>query len=143
MKFLRNERGLTLVEVIASIVILSISLLLFGSFFTRNYTISKAQDNRMLAMNLARQTADEWKSGNISPSEWEGVSDVVPGTFNSSIPIHMNGRSYIQTVEVSDIGKQDPQKQFAEGIMFLITVTVKEQNNPSAILARLSTGIPK
>ncbi|GEN33023.1 type IV pilus modification PilV family protein [Aneurinibacillus danicus] len=164
MSFFKSERGLTLVEVVASMIILSISLLLFGSFFTRNYTISKSQDNRMIAMNLARQTAEEWKSGTVlfhstemTLQNREAITDNTPldyETLNSLTrsgklvielkqPIVLNGRSYIQTVEVEDIGKNDPQNKLEENLMLMITVTVKEMNEPASVLARISTGMAK
>lgn len=163
MSFFKSERGLTLVEVVASMIILSISLLLFGSFFTRNYTISKSQDNRMIAMNLARQTAEEWKSGTVlfhstemTLQNREAITDNTPldySTLNSLTrsgklvielkqPIVLNGRSYIQTVEVEDIGN-DPQNKLEENLMLMITVTVKEMNEPASVVARISTGMAK
>ncbi|MFT9849853.1 type IV pilus modification PilV family protein [Aneurinibacillus sp. REN35] len=162
MGILKEEKGLTLVEVVASIVILSISLLLFGSFFTQNYTLSKSQDNRMIAMNLARQTAEEWKSGTLeftstkmevqggaviadhSRLNYQTLAPLVsstPLTINLTEPQTLNGRSYIQSIEISDAGENDPENKIENNVMLLITVTVREANTPTSVLARLSTGI--
>ncbi len=85
MKYIRNERGLTLVEVIASLVILSIALLLLSNFLVRSFELSSDQDSRMVAMNLARQVAEEWRSGNgtiknssiVTATGFSGDSDIV------------------------------------------------------------------
>lgn len=48
------EQGFTLIEVLAAIVILSIVALVLTSFFTRSLTYSKANQNKTIMINLAR-----------------------------------------------------------------------------------------
>jgi type II secretory pathway pseudopilin PulG len=61
MKYLLNERGLSLIEVVASLVILTMALLLLSSFLVRSFELSGEEDLKTVAMNIARQTAEEWK----------------------------------------------------------------------------------
>ncbi|MGN7470659.1 type IV pilus modification PilV family protein [Brevibacillus sp. SAFN-007a] len=72
MKVLDNEKGLSLVEVVASLLIFSIALLFLSHFLVRSFEISGNQDNRQVAMNLARQTVEEWRGGNgMIPADQE------------------------------------------------------------------------
>ncbi|MFD2369061.1 prepilin-type N-terminal cleavage/methylation domain-containing protein [Brevibacillus sp. GCM10020057] len=64
MKALANEKGLSLIEVVASLLILSVALMFLSQFLVRSFAISGNQDNRQVALNLARQTMEEWKTGN-------------------------------------------------------------------------------
>jgi prepilin-type N-terminal cleavage/methylation domain-containing protein len=63
MRFLSNERGFTLIEVVASIVIISMALLLLSNFIVRSYVESGVQDNQLIARNIARQIIEDWNSG--------------------------------------------------------------------------------
>jgi len=50
----KQEQGFTLLEVLASIVILSIVSLVLTSFFTQAMTYSKSNQNKTIMVNLAR-----------------------------------------------------------------------------------------
>jgi|GEM_PF-2546158 len=63
MKVLCNERGFSLIEVLASVVIFSTVLLLLANFLIQSYEVSGNEDAKVVAMNLARQTAEQWKNG--------------------------------------------------------------------------------
>ncbi|WP_157794055.1 type IV pilus modification PilV family protein [Paenibacillus donghaensis] len=51
---LKQERGFTLIEVLAAIVILSIVSLVLTSYFTNAMSYSKANQNKTIMVNLAR-----------------------------------------------------------------------------------------
>jgi prepilin-type N-terminal cleavage/methylation domain-containing protein len=151
MNTLSNEKGFTLIEVIASIVIFSVALLLLSSFFTNSFILSKKQDTQMIAMNLARQTAEQWKSGQVDP---EGIAEAIidkgdlpsaevlnyeelskiKGSTITLPPSTINGRTYLQKIQIQDF-KPNPE---GEGLLLLLTVTVTEQggnsNRPLAVL---------
>ncbi|WP_052947370.1 type IV pilus modification PilV family protein [Aneurinibacillus tyrosinisolvens] len=69
MRFLSNERGFTLIEVVASIVIISMALLLLSNFIVRSYVESGVQDNQLISQTLARQVVEDWKSGQYYKNE--------------------------------------------------------------------------
>jgi prepilin-type N-terminal cleavage/methylation domain-containing protein len=58
------QKGLTLIEVLASIVILSIVLLSFITFFTNSFRLNSFSAGKMDATNLARETQEKFKVDN-------------------------------------------------------------------------------
>lgn len=61
---LNNNQGLTLVEVLVSLTILSIVLLSFISFFIQSATIEAHNQNKLVASNIARGVIEQL---NLSP----------------------------------------------------------------------------
>lgn len=150
----QKEKGFTLIEVVAALVIFSIAILLFSNFFVKGYSLSKKQDSRMIALNLARQTAEEWKSdaGIVTTSTTiNGVTleAGIPVTYdqmkqlkgqiiplNQGNPLIINGRNYSQEVAISAL---DPDTDHQ---LLLLTITVRDANHPNDVLAVLHTGVP-
>ena len=50
-----NEKGLTLIEVLLSITLLSIVIITFLSFFTNAFRFNSMNDDSIQAMNIARE----------------------------------------------------------------------------------------
>jgi prepilin-type N-terminal cleavage/methylation domain-containing protein len=155
MDVVSQEKGFTLIEVIASIVIFSVALLLLSSFFTNSFILSKKQDTQMIAMNLARQTAEQWKSGQVDQKDIAGVTidkgdlpsaevlnyeelSKIKGSTITLPPSTINGRTYLQKIQIQDF-KPDSA---SEDLLLLLTVTVTEQGeNSERPLAVLHTAI--
>ncbi|BAU26982.1 prepilin-type N-terminal cleavage/methylation domain-containing protein [Aneurinibacillus soli] len=151
----QKEKGFTLIEVVAALVIFSIAILLFSNFFVKGYSLSKKQDNRMIALNLARQTAEEWKSeaGMVTSSTTVNGVTIEAGTpvtydeikkfkgqtitINAGAPLSINGRSYLQEVAISAL---DPDTAHQ---LLLLTITVRDANHPDDVLTVLHTGVPE
>ncbi|MBP1930219.1 type IV pilus modification PilV family protein [Ammoniphilus resinae] len=57
-----NQKGFTLIEVLVSIVLFSVVLMLFSTYFINSFSLSKRQDSELIAMNIAKQIAEQWKS---------------------------------------------------------------------------------
>lgn len=160
MKVLHNEKGLSLVEVVASLFIFSIALLFLSNFLVRSFEISGNQDNRQVAMNLARQTVEEWESGNgwiPSSNEQKEIaeryksdtplylsysllSELIPSVPKGNekdprgiklSPITINERTYNTFVDLGSVGTPNP----------LIRIEVKVFAN-DVELARLETLMP-
>ena len=53
-KYLRNQTGLTLLEVLLSITILGIVLISFLSFFNQAYSYTNKNENKTIGINVAR-----------------------------------------------------------------------------------------
>jgi prepilin-type N-terminal cleavage/methylation domain-containing protein len=83
MKELRNERGLSLIEVLASLFILSMALLFLSNFLVRSYELSGDEDVRAVAMNIARLTAEQWKNGQ-GTIDGDASNDSLPSGVNRS-----------------------------------------------------------
>lgn len=60
-KYINNEKGVTLVELLASIVILSIILITSITFFTNSFHYNSISSNKLKATNLARETQESFK----------------------------------------------------------------------------------
>ncbi|MEH7276294.1 type IV pilus modification PilV family protein [Neobacillus vireti] len=58
---LKNEKGVTLIELLTSIVILSIILLSFMTFFTNSFQYNAISSDKMKATNIAREVQEEFK----------------------------------------------------------------------------------
>lgn len=56
---LSNEKGMTLIELLGSLVILSIVLIGFFSVFTQSAKMQNANEEHMIATNLARTALDD------------------------------------------------------------------------------------
>lgn len=59
--FVQNQKGLTLLEVLLSILILSIVLVSFFQFFPQMGLMNKENENKAIAINLAKKELIEWK----------------------------------------------------------------------------------
>jgi prepilin-type N-terminal cleavage/methylation domain-containing protein len=64
MKYIPNEKGLTLVEVLISIVILSIILLSFMRFFPQMGYLNKQNEDKTQAINSAKEILIDWQNSN-------------------------------------------------------------------------------
>ncbi|WP_397379460.1 prepilin-type N-terminal cleavage/methylation domain-containing protein [Paenibacillus sp. YYML68] len=56
-----NQNGLTLIEVMAAVVILSIAVLSFTMLFSKNVEFSHREENRNAALTVARTVIEELK----------------------------------------------------------------------------------
>ncbi len=84
MKCIRNEKGVTLIEVLASIVLLSIILLSVIRFFPQMGLINNLNEDKSKAINLAKEVLINWQES--SDVKWFLVkSDRVAG-FTSTDP---------------------------------------------------------
>lgn len=61
VKFVNNERGVTLIELLISIIILSIILLTFMTFFTNSSKYNSISKEKFDATNLVRETKENLK----------------------------------------------------------------------------------
>ena len=57
-KLISNKKGLTLIELIASITILSIVILTFLAFFTNAFRFNTINSDSIQAMNIAREPSN-------------------------------------------------------------------------------------
>ncbi|WP_053364239.1 prepilin-type N-terminal cleavage/methylation domain-containing protein [Bacillus sp. FJAT-27251] len=64
MKAVRNEEGVTLVEVLAAIAILSIILVSVMNIFPQMGMMNKTNENKAQAINTAKDILIEWQNNN-------------------------------------------------------------------------------
>lgn len=68
----RNEKGITLIELLASIVILSIVIIGFFSFFPQSILLSTKVEDKLVGLNVAEEVLNEYKETN----SWKDVVSV-------------------------------------------------------------------
>jgi prepilin-type N-terminal cleavage/methylation domain-containing protein len=143
-----NEKGFTLLEVLAAIAIFSVALLLFNAYFVNSFSSAKRQDSQLVAMNIARQIAEQWRTGQgeitiggetihssyneIAAKETEVLVDTDSDGVNDEhalSDIILNGITYSPTITIE---KLDP--------LYTVKVTVRKKGDIS-ILATLHTAI--
>lgn len=78
---LRNEKGLTLVEVLASIVILSIVLVIFMNFFPQMALMNNKNEEKQQAINLAKKELIYWQNEMKSQSDLDNFLNT-PSTIS-------------------------------------------------------------
>jgi len=84
VEFYRNEKGVTIIEVLASIVILSIILLTTMRFFPQMGLINNHNEDKSKAINIAKEILINWQES--SDVKWFLVkTDRVTG-FTSTDP---------------------------------------------------------
>jgi type II secretory pathway pseudopilin PulG len=92
MKFIRNEKGITLIEVLVSIVLLSITFLSVMSFFPQMGLMNNQNQDKARAINLAKEVLINWQDS--SDVKWFLVkTDQVTG-FTSTEPKVVYTRFY-------------------------------------------------
>lgn len=96
----KNEKGFSLIEVIASIVIISIVLLSFFQLFIQSNKTAVANNEKLVVINLADAQLERLK---INPTELTGLEGVpinnFPKKYNLT-PIQLNNKTYTVQVEV-------------------------------------------
>lgn len=79
-----NENGVTLIELLVSITLLSIVIISFLSFFGQSMKLSLKVEDKLSAVNVAEIVLDEVRVNN---------------SCNFDIPQKINGKSYYPKVE--------------------------------------------
>lgn len=68
-KILRNNEGLTLVEILAALVILGIVLVSFMSFFTQSAKFTAHNNEKLTAVQVAEEIVAEVRQGDFTENE--------------------------------------------------------------------------
>ncbi|MGG1677591.1 prepilin-type N-terminal cleavage/methylation domain-containing protein [Neobacillus sp. NRS-1170] len=93
MDFKKNEKGLTLIEVLVSIVILSMVLLTTMSFFPQMGLVNKQNQDKTQAINIAKEVLINWQES--SDVKWFLVkSDRVTGFTSTDPKVTYNAFTY-------------------------------------------------
>ncbi|EMT50264.1 MULTISPECIES: type IV pilus modification PilV family protein [Brevibacillus] len=155
----RNENGMTLIEVLASIVILSIAFLLLSNFLVRGLELSGKEDSKLVAMNLARQLAESWRSGNgdlktaalpddslrdyasdkLTYPKLAALTDHLKNKEISFPDVEVNERIYQPKLSLSFLDKHNGGYRLDDQTMILITVRVTSPEGQQ--LAMLQTAV--
>lgn len=118
---MKNEKGFTLVEVLASLVIISIVLMSFMAIFTNTNRLAVSNSEKLVVINLADAYLERIK---MSPGEFITPSPINKTSMSKAIPNHnMNGKEYEVSLKVS------PPKDGRNLKLLDIVVTVSLENS--------------
>lgn len=141
-KFLKNNRGLTLIEVLVSLTILGIVVTSFLSFFNNAYSYTKRNEDKTVGINVARnvlyyieeldyEEVEKFITESNSPSVDLDVSDCNNSIFKDSTACNgifsttINNQVFIPTVKLSKRGTELDD--------YLTDVTVKVEWNDQSV----------
>ncbi|MDQ0300214.1 prepilin-type N-terminal cleavage/methylation domain-containing protein [Salibacterium salarium] len=100
---MKNQNGLTLVEVLASITILSIVILTFLSFFSQSMIFSQQTEDNLTAVNAAEKEMTRIKYNPPEESECPGnVLDVNDKQYYSCVELSTDNNEL--TNEANELG---------------------------------------
>lgn len=116
-KRLNKEDGFTLIEVLASLVILSIILITFFSFFNQALLFSSKNEDRLVAYNLARKTL------NIVTQSHTNVTEEEITISCETYPIHYSSQLIAVLEPANCYYKVNEVKYFPE-------ITIRKQTYP-------------
>ncbi len=89
--FVRNRKGITLIEILVSMAVLSIAVLSLTGMFS--FSAARVWDayGNTAALTVARDIMDRIKSGDINPSNLEDVVSDYENLHNMSIRVDITG----------------------------------------------------
>ncbi|EIM05624.1 hypothetical protein A1A1_14949 [Planococcus antarcticus DSM 14505] len=143
---MKNERGFTLVEVLASLVILSIVLMSFMAVFANTNRMAVNNSEKLVIINLADAYLERIK---INPTEFIGKTP--PTMMNCPPPetvkkcatitvspatLPINGKSYSVTIQL----KQDTNEKSLFLLNTVVTVRSPDKKVSSSVEGYVSYG---
>ncbi|MBW8350214.1 type II secretion system GspH family protein [Bacillus sp. IITD106] len=125
MKNVFNNKGLTLIELLASIVILSIVIVSFLHFFSQAMLFTGKAEDRMTSINIAEKVLQSVKN---DTANYTGEKQVINGKEYEEVkPIIINKKTYYPYVNLS---KETPESLQLNVVHVLIFAN---KNNKSAV----------
>lgn len=110
----KNEKGFTLIEVIASLAIISLILILFSQFFIQNYQTANQNTEKLVAINLADGFLERLKVERPNPATIEHSFDQ---------QLQLNDKTYLFSVSQSQNAREMNMK------IINVVVTVQIENS--------------
>ena len=112
MKYVKSNEGLTLVEVIASVVILSIILFSVFHFFTNAANFNSHNDSNIQANNVAREYENYFEQ-TYNNKVWTTVqSDFVRDATNPTLyNLTLNQDDYIILISINSVQESSNAKK--------------------------------
>lgn len=99
MKLYLNHKGVTLIEILASITILFLVLLYFLSFFGQATLLSTKTEDRLTAINIAEKVLNEVSDDS---AVYTGNNQLIDGTLYQQMEIiQLNGKQYFPYVSLT------------------------------------------
>ena len=132
MKFIKKERGFTLIEVVASIVIIGIVLISFSQLFIQSNKTAAHNNEKLVTINLADAALVKLKSESFTKDA--SITDVNQYFVDNSesdrtkkkppLEINMNGKKYEVSYTASQSNTNVTNSKYSEKDLDLIKVVV-------------------
>lgn len=131
-KLLKSEQGISLIEVIASIVIVTIVLISFAQLFVQSSKTAAYNNEKLVTINLADAALVKLKAETFTKNPSIGnvndyfVDNVEPDPTKKTPPlaIQMNGKSYPVSYTASQNLNKVTNSNYSEKDLNLIKVVV-------------------
>lgn len=139
---LKNEKGVTLIELLTSIVILSIILLSFMTFFTNSFQYNAISSDKMKATNIAREVQEDFKVNPEKNLELKNLITFSKTSTGTTIP----KSSYPKLNLTEDIIKSSEVltlKLMSQNFHVEVLVDTKNDPNLHSSLAKIHVKVKK
>ena len=129
---MENEKGFSLIEVIASILLLSIVLVSFFTFFIQTNKAAVTNNEKLVVINLADAVLERLK---LDPTlDKPEYAEKLVSTLSTGNPFtftleKMNGKDYDASVKVTQSNDEKSIKLFN----VVVTVTAQNGNTKSSV----------
>ena len=132
MKFIKKERGFTLIEVVASIVIIGIVLISFSQLFIQSNKTAAYNNEKLVTINLADAMLVKLKAESFTKDTsitdvnkyFEDNSEPENSMKNPPLAIKMNNKTYAVSYEASQNNAELDNSNYSEEQLDLIKVVV-------------------
>jgi len=134
---IKSQKGFSLIEVVASIVLISIMLLSFAQLFIATNKTATVNIEKLVTVNLADAVLAKLKSDPLTKIATKDLNDYFKDTSepdakkkNPPLEIDLNGKTYTITYTPSQNSNKYVNSDFTEKDLTLIkvVVTVTSQN---------------
>ncbi|MGE8001906.1 type IV pilus modification PilV family protein [Lysinibacillus sp. NPDC093216] len=134
---IKSQRGFSLIEVVASLVLISIILLSFAQIFISTNKTATVNIEKLVTVNLADAVLAKLKSDPLTKIATKDLNDYFKDTSepdakkkNPPLEIDLNGKTYTITYTPSQNSNKYANSDFTEKDLNLIkvVVTVTSQN---------------
>ena len=129
MKTIKNPKGFTLIEVVASLIIISIVLLSFSQIFIQTNRAAATNTEKLVTINLAdamlaRVRAKTYTKSNDVQSYFVDQTQSNNKLKNPPLEIDLNGKTYTVSYKASQNTATAKNAQFTEKDLNLVKVVV-------------------
>ncbi|WP_404427809.1 prepilin-type N-terminal cleavage/methylation domain-containing protein [Ureibacillus chungkukjangi] len=127
--YFQNSKGFTLIEVVASIIIITIILLSFSQLFIQTNKTAAKNTEKLVTINLADAMLEKVRAGTYTKStdiQSYFVDNSQPNKKlkNPPLEIDLNGRTYSISYKATQSSTKSQNANFTEKELNLIKVVV-------------------
>ncbi|MCC2685283.1 MAG: hypothetical protein K0R75_2182 [Paenibacillaceae bacterium] len=137
---IRNERGITLIEIMAAVVILSITVVIFTNISQYLSDNTVKDDKRTEALNIANQKLNSVVNAISSTSPFTGINTQNATTTIDGYPVTVNETALTNTTGSSFSNIPADERHVSLSSVVLMYNSGTGQNEPRLITVTVSWG---